>query len=623
MLYAIGNRVWYDTDGDGLLETGEYGADGIVVALVSGAGEALAQTTTSVGGYYRFDALAAGLYRIVVGLPDGYRSSGDSVESSAPATFVDGVDKGLGEGAGAVQSALIVVGSGQGEPMGEIDLSPLGQARDDLENSTMDFGLYRLAVGDLVWDDADRNGRFDQGERGMPDVGLELLDGAGAVAMTTTTRADGGYVFAGLVPGVYAVRLVAPAAWLSSEGQELTGGNDGVDHGAIAGDYVVSAPFEVAPGGGASVDAGTGTTFNSAIDFGLQRSRRTDFALRTRLAPGQSAEVQPGAAVAFDIELFNQGEVAAQQILLVAYLPAGLELADSAWQPGDGTSVQRVVTPLLSPGQSITVALTLRVAENALPGQYGAVAEIAAVADTEMTLLDDIDSTPDRDPGNEGLPVDDEVTAAPPVDEDDSDGAGVTVLQSETDPQSGAAVLEIAKRDMQTFGAEVTPGSAINYVIVYTNTGTTEASGVEIIETVPAETTFDPAMSDGAWVCDGGLAMAGTRCVLSVVYLGPGQSGTIFFSVRVNQQIAAETTGVENVVFISSKVMGAGQLPSARVRTAVAQPLAPEENGDASSQSNQLYLPVVGRKGQNKAPQGMSDGEIAVLSIRWGVEFAR
>ena len=28
MLYAIGNRVWYDTDGDGLLETGEHGADG-------------------------------------------------------------------------------------------------------------------------------------------------------------------------------------------------------------------------------------------------------------------------------------------------------------------------------------------------------------------------------------------------------------------------------------------------------------------------------------------------------------------------------------------------------------------------------------------------------------------
>ncbi len=623
MLYAIGNRVWYDTDGDGLLETGEHGADGVVVALVSGAGEVLAQTTTHTGGYYRFDGLAAGLYRIVVGLPGGYRSSGDSVESAAPATSVDGDDNGMGEGAGAVQSALIAVGSGQGEPLGEIDLSPLGQGRDDLENSTIDFGLYRLAIGDLVWDDADRNGRFDQGERGMPDVALELLDGAGAVAMTTTTRADGSYAFVGLVPGAYTVRLVAPAAWLSSEGQELSGGNDGVDHGAAAGAYVACAPFEVAAGGGASVDAGTGTTYNSAIDFGLQRSHRADFALRTRLAPGQSADVQPGAAVTFEIELFNQGEVAAQQILLVAYLPAGLEQADSTWQQGDGAGVQQVLTSLLSPGQSITAALTVRVAENALPGQYWAVAEIAAVADAEMSLLVDVDSTPDRDPANEGVPVDDEVAAAPPVDEDDSDGAGVTVLQSETEPQTGAAVLEIAKRDMQTFGAEVTPGMAINYVIIYTNTGTTEASAVEIIETVPAETTFDPAMSDGAWVCDGGSLVAGTRCVLSVAQLGPGQSGSIFFSVRVNQQISAETTGVENVVFISSKVMGAGQLPSARVSTAVARPTALDENDDVSSQSNQLFLPVVGRKGQKKAAQSMSDGEIAALAIRWGVEFAR
>ena len=37
MLYAIGNRVWYDTDGDGLLETGEHGADGVAQFVQAGA----------------------------------------------------------------------------------------------------------------------------------------------------------------------------------------------------------------------------------------------------------------------------------------------------------------------------------------------------------------------------------------------------------------------------------------------------------------------------------------------------------------------------------------------------------------------------------------------------------
>jgi hypothetical protein len=39
--------------------------------------------------------------------------------------------------------------------------------------------------------------------------------------------------------------------------------------------------------------------------------------------------------------------------------------------------------------------------------------------------------------------------------------------------------------------------------------------------------------------------------------------------------------------------------------------------------NNKLFLPVVGRKGLEKAVEGMSDGDIAALNIRWGVELAQ
>ena len=39
--------------------------------------------------------------------------------------------------------------------------------------------------------------------------------------------------------------------------------------------------------------------------------------------------------------------------------------------------------------------------------------------------------------------------------------------------------------------------------------------------------------------------------------------------------------------------------------------------------NNKLYLPVVGRRGLKKAIEGMSDGDIAALNVRWGVELAQ
>lgn len=63
-----------------------------------------------------------------------------------------------------------------------------------------------------VWLDvsagAGTKGALDAGERGLPGLSVQALRGDQVVA-TTTTADDGGFVFAGLAPGSYSVRLPA------------------------------------------------------------------------------------------------------------------------------------------------------------------------------------------------------------------------------------------------------------------------------------------------------------------------------------------------------------------------------------------------------------------------------
>lgn len=62
-----------------------------------------------------------------------------------------------------------------------------------------------------VWYDANRNGLHDVGERGIPDVDVELLDGFGRLIDVTTTRYDGRFLFKNLIAGPYSMRI-APAS---------------------------------------------------------------------------------------------------------------------------------------------------------------------------------------------------------------------------------------------------------------------------------------------------------------------------------------------------------------------------------------------------------------------------
>jgi uncharacterized repeat protein (TIGR01451 family) len=98
-------------------------------------------------------------------------------------------------------------------------------------------------------------------------------------------------------------------------------------------------------------------------------------------------------------------------------------------------------------------------------------------------------------------------------------------------------------------GVTARPGQPIAYTINYTNTGTVGATGVVIIGTVPAGTTFDPATSTPGWVCTPNN-QAGSTCTIAVGTLPGGGSGSLLFVVRVLDPLPPGASQITNSVSI-------------------------------------------------------------------------
>ena len=197
---SVGDRVWDDTNANGIQDGGEPGLDGVTVELLEGA-SVVRTTVTSGGGAYVFDNLVPGFYRIHFTAPLGWTPSP------------------VGRGSAATNSdASLVTGT-----------TPPFTLQSGQSPTDVDAGFFRTAsLGDRVWEDLNGNGVQDIGEPGVANVRVRLLDTAGTpilddsgVPVTQLTTATGNYRFDGLVPGIYRIRIDAPS------GFTLTAGNVG------------------------------------------------------------------------------------------------------------------------------------------------------------------------------------------------------------------------------------------------------------------------------------------------------------------------------------------------------------------------------------------------------------
>jgi LPXTG-site transpeptidase (sortase) family protein len=336
--YSLGNRVWFDTDNNGVINGAEVGVSGVRVELYrddggtagayDGTDSFVSFMTTDANGYYRFDQLPAGDY-VVLLPPDNFRNVGagdtvggdplsgywssettigsggaisDSTANDADVDVDDSDDNGIssitGSSVNHVASAAVTLGPGINEPTGETDLSPSGQGTEDNRaNMTVDFGFYRVALGDLVFDDINNNGTFDAGDTPLAGATVQLYSSNGTeinvgpdgilgtdddAAGGVLTGGSGTYLFSGLPAGDYFVGVTPPADYASTVDSAApadttapntnTNNNDngeGIGSGQVLSNVVTLTPGDSGAASNNSVNNATGTTTNPTLDFGF------------------------------------------------------------------------------------------------------------------------------------------------------------------------------------------------------------------------------------------------------------------------------------------------------------------------------------------------------------------
>ncbi|WP_295045377.1 SdrD B-like domain-containing protein [uncultured Paracoccus sp.] len=179
---ALEGRVFVDANKDGI-DNGEAGVSGVTVQLLNAAGAVVATIVTAADGSYRFDGLTEGNYSVVFPtevdgkvLTDANVGSNDAIDSDANVTTGQ-------TGSYAVTS---------------------GNVTKDVDAGIKDPGT--AAIEGRIFVDANGDG-IDNEEAGAAGVTVKLLDASGAVIATTTTAADGSYVFENLDAGSYSVEF--------------------------------------------------------------------------------------------------------------------------------------------------------------------------------------------------------------------------------------------------------------------------------------------------------------------------------------------------------------------------------------------------------------------------------
>ncbi len=225
-----------------------------------------------------------------------------------------------------------------------------------------------------------------------------------------------------------------------------------------------------------------------------------DLALVKMLAPGQTVPVENGDMVNFEIEVFNQGDLSADNIEVTDYLPSCMSLADADWTDNnDGTASivlslanGGLVTPLL-PGTSVKVQITLSV-DNCTDGTVVTNwSEISDATDGAGNPQDDVDSTPDNDPNNDPFMTDDDPDSDGTMDEDDHDPEEVPI----GDPADQVFDLALVKVLATGQGANVMTGDYVDYEIYVINQGNVAADNLDVVDYIPSCFTLaDPDWTD-------------------------------------------------------------------------------------------------------------------------------
>ncbi|NOZ71341.1 MAG: DUF11 domain-containing protein [Chloroflexi bacterium] len=591
---AIGDFVWYDSNSDGIQDVAEPGIANVTLDLydvgpdgvIGGGDDALiASTVSDADGGYLFPGLPPGIYYVDVTDVNGQLSSYNQ----------------------------IVANQAQPDPTGPITLTTGEVFKDaDFAYVQTPLTPGNAIVGDTVWFDANADGWQQPGEPGIPGVTVNLAEpgpdgivgsGDDVVIATTTTDETGNYLFTDVAPGTYFVETVSgvptgltssPAAPDPTQPFSVAAGDQFLDAdigytdtpgnvlGEI-GDLVFedanhSADYDVGDDelAGVSVDLIRDSNGNGVWNSGepIIATVTTDEngAYLFTGVPADDYLVHVSDTNAVLIDYYRgplgtpgvDGDSQADPYSILGFPAGGSDLtADFGFIPANRDNVSVI-------GNQIWLEVDGDGVFNPINGDVGQAGVTVELLDVFGQVIATTTSGASGDYSFTGLPagpysvqVTDTfailsaytATTFPPDQVSDNTNkiqpfaislpSSAAVLTADFGYLAGID-LQITKDDG---GVNVSPAGIVTYTLVYTNVGTWTATGVFITDTVPANTTFNPAASTAGWSCSPDNS-AGSVCGISIGTLPSGGTGSVDIAFTVDDPVPAGVTQIENTAFI-------------------------------------------------------------------------
>ncbi len=247
--------VFNDANANGMQDSGEAGLANVTIDIYDSAGTTLiTSATTDSQGHYSAAALPPGNYLVMEQDPGGYVSTTpNAVAVSVPANGVAQAD------------------------FGDHQIS----------------GTDNNNISGIVFNDANSNGIFDNGEQILSGVTITLYDQNSHLISATTAGINGAYNFNNLPPGIYTVVETNPAGYISTT----------LDHVSV------------------SLSSGT----NAVVNYGDEQSDATiiDPAVAKY---GDPSTAHVGDTVIYTITVGNNGNADALDVVLTDTKPAFLDI---------------------------------------------------------------------------------------------------------------------------------------------------------------------------------------------------------------------------------------------------------------------------------------------------------
>lgn len=192
---SVGDRVWLDTNADGVQDAGEPGVSNVLVTLYNNSGTAVRYTYTDVNGLYLFTDVTPGSYTVGMTLPPAFvfttNTGAVSVTNNSDIIAATG------------RTATFTVNAG--DQITYVD----GGIKNQVSTNA--------SVGDYVWNDLNKNGIQEAGEPGIPGVSIRLVNSVtNVIVAMTTTDVNGYYIFNDVTPASYLVDFITPAGYTTT-----------------------------------------------------------------------------------------------------------------------------------------------------------------------------------------------------------------------------------------------------------------------------------------------------------------------------------------------------------------------------------------------------------------------